>query len=253
MAASLAAVSRTAPHIPCSLRRVTNRTRHSTADLYRLRTGGGLLRAGPALRRLRSWRAAGPSVVHPLANADHRGIQYFRIVGNGRATLTINDQIVPVQPNGAFLAWLPLPAPDQPRYALVASLGADTARVSHAVRLLPPRPVFSLAGPLVVDSNSVAPRGTLSLRDDEPVRVSVRAPSTPRCGFMAIPAPGVRWSAEPPSQVRRWSRGLTVSHAIPWARRTVGHRCSGPAAAWASEIVAIREADSDRRWRRPRP
>ncbi|HET7584136.1 MAG TPA: N-acetylmuramoyl-L-alanine amidase [Gemmatimonadaceae bacterium] len=103
----------------------------------------------------------------------------FGSVGNGHAALTINGAAVTVRPNGSFLAWLPVPPSDAPRYELVAALGADTARTTHEVRLLPPRPVLALDGTLVVDSASVTPHAgsVLALRDDEPVRVSVRAPS----------------------------------------------------------------------------
>jgi len=119
-------------------------------------------------------------VVYPVANAQitSRDSNFiFGSVGNGRATLTIDGMPVPVQPNGSFLAWLPLPSPDQSRYELVAALGPDTSRVSHPVRLLPLRPLLSLTGLLSVDSNSVTPRQPLVLRDDDPVRVSVRAPA----------------------------------------------------------------------------
>jgi N-acetylmuramoyl-L-alanine amidase len=44
------------------------------------------------------------------------------------------------------------------------------------VRLLPPAPVLADAGPLVVDSSSVTPRGQQAWRAGDPVRVSVRAP-----------------------------------------------------------------------------
>jgi N-acetylmuramoyl-L-alanine amidase len=62
----------------------------------------------------------------------------FGSVGSGRATLTINGANVPVAPNGAFLAWLPLPpgrAGDTLRYELVATRGADVAREERRVLL----------------------------------------------------------------------------------------------------------------------
>jgi N-acetylmuramoyl-L-alanine amidase len=98
-------------------------------------------------------------------------------LGNGHATLTINGTPVPVLPNGSFLAFLPNPSPDHPQYDLVAVLGADTARVSRTVRLLPPPLSLLDTGALVVDSSSVTPSGRLALGDDERVRVSVRAPA----------------------------------------------------------------------------
>ncbi|MFN2398774.1 MAG: N-acetylmuramoyl-L-alanine amidase, partial [Gemmatimonadaceae bacterium] len=98
-------------------------------------------------------------------------------VGNGNAKLWINGVEVPVLPNGAFLAFLANPSPDSARYELMVALNADTVRKTHAARILPRRPVLPLAGPLVVDSASVVPQGVMALRDDEAVRVSVRAPT----------------------------------------------------------------------------
>jgi N-acetylmuramoyl-L-alanine amidase len=120
-----------------------------------------------------------PRVVYPDANQtvlarDSNFI--FGSVGNGHATLTINGALVTVAPNGTFLAYLPVPPPTAARYELVAHQGADSARLVVPVRVPPPRVVFSASGPLLVDSATVSPRGgTLALRDNEPVRISVRA------------------------------------------------------------------------------
>jgi len=100
----------------------------------------------------------------------------FGSVGNGHATLTINGAPVTVAPNGTFLAYLPVPTPAAPRYDLVTRVGTDSARLVIPVRVPPPRVVFSASGPLLVDSATVSPRGgTYALRDDEPVRIGVRA------------------------------------------------------------------------------
>jgi N-acetylmuramoyl-L-alanine amidase len=136
-------------------------------------------------------RVTGPldvRVVYPPAGAlvgtrDSNFI--FGSVGNGDAALTVNGVPTRVRPNGAFLAWLPVPT--EPRYELVATLGRDTLRREHPVRLLPPRRALSDTGRLVIDSGSIVPSWTagaagaggatsLSLRDDELVRVAVRAP-----------------------------------------------------------------------------
>ena len=98
-------------------------------------------------------------------------------VGNGRATLTINGMAVPVLPNGSYLAFLPLPRPDSARFDIVATLGPDTVRVSHPIRLPLPRPVLALSGPLLVDSASLTPPPGLMLRAAERVRVGIRAPA----------------------------------------------------------------------------
>src|SRR5215471_19125214 len=122
-----------------------------------------------------------PKVVFPEANQsisvrDSNFI--FGSVGNGHATLTINGAPVAVAPNGTFLAYLPVPPPTDPRYEVIARNGSDVAQVIVPVRVPPARPDLSLTGPLVVDTSSVVPRGTTHLlRDDEPMRVSVRAPA----------------------------------------------------------------------------
>ena len=99
----------------------------------------------------------------------------FGAVGSGDATLTINGASVPVAPNGAFLAFLPVPSPASPRYELVATRGAETVRRTVPVRV-PSRRPLPATGRLVVDSGSVGPSGRLVLRADEPVRVTLRAP-----------------------------------------------------------------------------
>ncbi len=99
----------------------------------------------------------------------------FGSVGSGDATLTINGAAVPVAPNGAFLAFLPVPPAAAPRYELVATRGAESARRTVPVRV-PARRTFPATGRLVVDSGSVSPAGRSVLRADEPVRVTVRAP-----------------------------------------------------------------------------
>ena len=122
-----------------------------------------------------------PKVVFPSANQqisvrDSNFI--FGSVGNGHATLTINGAPVDVAPNGTFLAYLPVPPAANPRYDVIVRSGADSALLVVPVRVPPPRPDLSLTGRLVVDSSSVVPRGTTHvLRDDEPMRVSIRAPA----------------------------------------------------------------------------
>ena len=80
-----------------------------------------------------------PKVVYPHPNGmiQSRDSNFILgSVGNGRARLTINGQEVRVWPNGAFLGYVANPAPTaNPAFELVATLGADTARATHAVRV----------------------------------------------------------------------------------------------------------------------
>jgi N-acetylmuramoyl-L-alanine amidase len=120
-------------------------------------------------------RVAFPPADYGITSRDSNFI--FGTVGNGRATLTINGHRAQVWPNGTYLAFVPNPPPEAPAYELVAATARDTARLTHPVRIAPAREPLAITGPLVVDTASATPQGTLLLRDDEWVRVSVRAPS----------------------------------------------------------------------------
>ncbi len=122
----------------------------------------------------------------------------FGSVGSGRATLTINGVRVPVNPNGSFLAWLPFPPGEKPRYELVATRAnagtsaggsadgalaggdATTARLTLEVARPAPSPPLPEGDRLVVDRTSLAPDSGRRQRGDEPVRVAIRAQSDAR-------------------------------------------------------------------------
>jgi N-acetylmuramoyl-L-alanine amidase len=105
-------------------------------------------------------------------------------VGTGDARLTINGYPVRVWPNGAWLAWIPLPPDSLMRFHIVAETPTDSAVVDHTVRrggwAPPPAPGLWL------DSTSLAPRGrvwwpageyvTLSARASEGAQVRMRLP-----------------------------------------------------------------------------
>ncbi|MBI1810014.1 MAG: N-acetylmuramoyl-L-alanine amidase [Gemmatimonadetes bacterium] len=124
----------------------------------------------------------GPLAIHVQAPARNATLPrldstfVFGSVGSGAATLRINGTPVPVQPNGAFLAFLPMPRGDAPSYELVAEKRGETATLTLPVRFAPPPMPLPEEGRLVVDAASVVPKGELMLRGDEPVRVALRAP-----------------------------------------------------------------------------
>ncbi len=60
----------------------------------------------------------------PLAFGESIGV--WGSVGTGRATLKVNERPVRVEPNGAFLAWLPVPAGPAPALELTAGLDGRT-------------------------------------------------------------------------------------------------------------------------------
>ncbi len=62
----------------------------------------------------------------------------FGTIGTGDATLIIDGEFVDVEPNGAFLAWLPVPHAvrgDTAEYHLVARRGPDVDSLVHPIRV----------------------------------------------------------------------------------------------------------------------
>lgn len=72
-----------------------------------------------------------PPPRHVMAVRDSTFI--FGSVGSGRASLSINGAPVTVNPNGSFLAYLPVPRRDAPRYEIVAAKDGDTARLVQEI------------------------------------------------------------------------------------------------------------------------
>jgi N-acetylmuramoyl-L-alanine amidase len=105
-------------------------------------------------------------VVYPDRNAlvTSRDSNFiFGSIGNGNAGLTINGELVPVWPNGAFLGWVQNPPADSQWYDLVAYTLSDTARLRYPVRTLAaigPRP------PATPDVTMFATPVAATLRDD---------------------------------------------------------------------------------------
>jgi N-acetylmuramoyl-L-alanine amidase len=112
----------------------------------------------------------------------------FGSVGDGRARLTINGQLVRVAPNGAFLGWVSFPADTLMALELVATRGADTARlvyrVQRAPRFVPPDSGIWL------DTTSVTPRGRVWWPEEEMLPVTLRA--SPGAEVSVILADGER-------------------------------------------------------------
>ncbi len=92
-------------------------------------------------------------------------------VGTGQARLAINGTPVPVEPNGTFLAWLPVPSGGV--YHLVATTGADTARLERSVKV-PGPPVALSPDSATILTGTITPDGSWTALPDEPVEVSFR-------------------------------------------------------------------------------
>ncbi|MFI5280721.1 MAG: N-acetylmuramoyl-L-alanine amidase [Gemmatimonadales bacterium] len=117
----------------------------------------------------------GLTVAYPPANAQIGSSDsnfIFGQTGNGNATLSINGEGVQVYPDGAWLAYLPLPNDTVAVYHIVARLGEESATLDHRVRL--PRRFVPPAG-VWIDRGSLEPRGNRWTEPGELIRVSLRA------------------------------------------------------------------------------
>jgi len=116
------------------------------------------------------------TVVYPPADAlvEASDSEFlFGATGSGRAQLTIDGAAVDVAPNGAFLAWLPLPDDSTATFHLVATRGDEQASLDWRVRL--PRRFAPPPLPLWLDTASLRPRGDVWLPAGETLRVEARA------------------------------------------------------------------------------
>ena len=81
----------------------------------------------------------------------------FGSVGSGDAALIINGRAVPVWPNGAFMAWLPVPPESAPRYEIFAGNRADTAHLTLPIKV-PAAPDTTRPANAVGDTLNPPPR-----------------------------------------------------------------------------------------------
>lgn len=91
--------------------------------------------------------------------------------GTGRARLTINRTPVPVQPNGAFLAFLPVPADGL--YRLRATAGAETAQLDRHIEVPEPPPSLAPGSAVILDA-TVFPQGAWTALPGERIEVGFR-------------------------------------------------------------------------------
>lgn len=80
----------------------------------------------------------------PLAWGD--SVAVWGSVGNGRARLTVNGWRVRVQPNGAFIDWLPVPRTSPPVLDFRAELGSRTA-AKRVTLVRAPKPASGFVAP----------------------------------------------------------------------------------------------------------
>src|SRR5207249_8603279 len=94
----------------------------------------------------------------------------------GPVHLGINGQSVPVLPNGAWIAWLPLPDDTVAQFLFAATAGPDSSRFVFTARIAPQfRPPAGRAA--WIDTTSFTPAGSLALPLGEGIPLSVHAAS----------------------------------------------------------------------------
>ncbi|MGI9042296.1 MAG: N-acetylmuramoyl-L-alanine amidase family protein [Gemmatimonadales bacterium] len=149
----------------------------------------------------------------------------FGTAGTGEAKLAINGYPVRVWPNGAWLAWIPLPRDSVMQFRIEGRSPTDSAVLMYAVR----RGGWSRRPEgLWVDSNSLSPAGkmwwprgeylTLTARASEGAQVRLRladgtvVPLVPQAQAQEI-APGIRAFDRDTNNLRtpvRWDRYVGV-------------------------------------------
>jgi N-acetylmuramoyl-L-alanine amidase len=121
----------------------------------------------------------------------------FGSVGTGGARLTINGAPVEVAPNGAFLAWLPVP--QNGVYQLTAEVdtrsGAQSqtqqASLRRTVRVPVRQEPPAAGGPLAIVAGSITPTGAMTVAEGEPVTVRLQA--TPGARARLVFSDGTSW------------------------------------------------------------
>jgi len=151
--------------------------------------------------------------------------------GTGDATLIIDGDFVEVEPNGAFLAWLPVPAAsagDTAYYQLIARRGGEVDTLSHPI-LLPPVPFEGEPGTPWIDSASVIVPVERWAMPDEQLTLSFRG------------APGMQaWL-----QARSGRLPVVESPVAGWyvarlqAAEFHGAACTADACDWLGETVPL--------------
>lgn len=163
----------------------------------------------------------------------------FGSTGSGRARLTIDGVPVPVAPNGAFLAYLPLPADGV--WRLEAERDGVRQRLERRVRIDAPTLLQSPGG-LVAWAESVEPRGTWALPPGASLAVGVRASAGAEVTLRLADGRRVPLEARP-----AWARvegfGPEPATPLPGLADYRGVVPATPALAGAA-IVVRRGADS---------
>lgn len=132
----------------------------------------------PAVPRVTGVPALRVQYPRPLQRIAVRDSNFlFGTTGSGDAELWIDGTPVPVEANGAFLAWLPVPTPargDTAEYRLIARSPGGSDTVRHRV-LLPAGPYEGPPGEVWIDGSSLPRPIERWLFPDDSLEFAVRA------------------------------------------------------------------------------
>lgn len=185
-------------------------------------------------------------------------------VGSGDATLTINDAPVEVKANGAFLAWIPIPAGTSPTYLLVARRGADSAVLEHPVQTFRsvearaaqnPRPPAPVPGPTSPVPRLVALGAAPGMPPDNDRSVSIRPVPNGTYKWFAIPGTIVERTGHENGFTRIRLDASLDAYVLPTdvveltdsaverghPRRVVPNIVVSPDSAWTDIVFPLRE------------
>lgn len=189
-------------------------------------------------------------VVHPTANTPRPGADsslVYGSVGSGAATLSINGRDVPVEPNGAFLAYLPVPADGT--YQLTAQAGGRTATATRSYRA-PAAASQGAAAPTTTEFPE--PRvgrvtgGADTLRTGSDVAIGRTSPSgsfrwfLPNGARVAVTGQRGDMLRVALDTATAWfpASGISMESGSPPARAAVGGVSVAPAAEWIDLRIA---------------
>ena len=204
------------------------------------------------------------SVVYPAASdivQSHDSVFVFGAVrgagGTAAPSLSIDGRPVPVRGNGAWIAWLPLPADTVARFHIVAHAGGDSAATDFTARVAPwfqPPPGRAAW----IDTTSFQPTGRVALPAGEgiPLRVDAAPGAAVRLmlpGGASIPLVPDSLAAEPPWGVRAFAIDSASYHPPPTAGNYVGWLpaaalCSDGRSACATLVVVVKGDTATARW-----
>ncbi len=148
----------------------------------------------------------------------------FGSTGSGRTQLSINGQPVRVEPNGAFLGFLPVPADGV--YRLEATKDSVSARLDRTVRV--PAPVRVPVGVEILPGTAY-PTGAIALPRGETLEVGFRGTAGGRA-WLRLPS-GVRIPVIQSGTVE------ASSDAANFRRTTSGAAASSPVATYRGTLM----------------